>query len=149
MASKSYPLTTLTQIGKTAKKQGVWGSKHTQQVILRTNFPLFGLQHATTSTLSTHPLFALCPPLWWCTLCQEHSPRQQATHKDKGGRQEVCFVHQPTIIEIFFVITDNPYYNVVRFLLISIFFFQVQSDKICYYHTVFYLLFLVCFFILF
>ena len=56
------------------KTRSMGGAKHTQQVILTTtNFPLFGLQYATTSHLPIPPLcpplFALCPPQWGCTFC--------------------------------------------------------------------------------
>ena len=84
---------------KREKSKGLGGAKHTQKVIPRTTFPLFGLQHAPTSPLSIpalcHPILAQCPPLWRCTLFQEHDPRQQGSDNNKRGRLEV-FVCPPT-----------------------------------------------------
>ena len=54
-----------------------------------------------------HPILALCPPLWRCTLCQDNNPRQQGSDNKNGRRAEVFFSLKPTVIPIFLPITDS------------------------------------------
>jgi hypothetical protein len=60
-----------------------------------------------------HPILALCPPLWRCTLCQDNNPIQQGSDNKNGRRTEVFFSLKPTVIPIFLPITDSTSYNIV------------------------------------
>ena len=92
-----------------------------------------------------HPILALCPPLWRCTLCQEHDPRQQGSDNNKRGRLEV-FVCPPTNLYWDFS-RYNKIFIIQHFSVfsLSIFLFKIPSDNINFYSTVFYLVFLFFF----
>jgi hypothetical protein len=95
-----------------------------------------------------HPNLALCPPLWWCTLCQDNNPRQQGSDNKNARRTEVSVSLKPTVITIFLLITDSKSYSIVLFFHYRFFrdFFNLTT---LLFNTPSFSFSLVCFFFLF